>query len=50
MRYGLISHSTENVEPPVNDGADRKTVNAAGKSVENAKTPALDKRNLLRNG
>jgi len=41
---------TKNVDLPVNDEAARQTVKAAGRSVENAKIPALDERNPLRNG
>jgi len=36
---------TKNVDLPVNDEAARQTVKVAGRSVENAKIPALDERN-----
>jgi hypothetical protein len=42
--------STENVVPPVNEDANRQTVNAPGKSVENAKSPVLNEGNPSRNG
>ena len=40
----------ENVEQPTNKDTSRQTVNASGKSIENAKNPALDDRNPSRNG